>query len=267
VLGNALSFANSFIGQNADDLLISSLSTPPTGLSLQSREALLRRRVYDCFCCLGSSNILDSMQTTLLQSAVSLFASPDGYTGSPVQAAIASSSGAFTSVWQSTDGYAYGVTYIELRDSAGNGLKLDSAIAVEDQLRKPVLGAREHDPLSLYEPLLSSADVQLPEPPPAATSLVDASIELFSRFLPFQDISGAVQVVTQLLDFVRSTKLEKNSGRKGAVFVNANVAVVLALRQASTANSRRAREIFASSQMTTLLSSFLKVLLLTKTVH
>ena len=54
------------------------------------------------------------MQSSLLQSVITLFASPDGYAGSSVQAAIASSSGSFTSIWQSVDGYAYGLTSIEV---------------------------------------------------------------------------------------------------------------------------------------------------------
>ncbi|EEB93142.1 hypothetical protein MPER_08246 [Moniliophthora perniciosa FA553] len=112
VLSNGLLFANNFIGLPIEE--------PPElqnkGLTLKTREALLRRRVYQCFSILGFSSIAESTQATLLQSVVSLFASPDGYVGSSVQAAIAS--GSFTSIWQSTDGYAYGVTYIEVAEDS-----------------------------------------------------------------------------------------------------------------------------------------------------
>jgi len=57
------------------------------------------------------------MQSTLLQSVVSQFAGPDAYVGSSVQAAIATSSGSFTSVWQSADGYGYGVSSIDVNAS------------------------------------------------------------------------------------------------------------------------------------------------------
>lgn len=115
LLTNALSFANTFISQNFEDSS-DTTQVESRGLSIRSREALLRRRVYQCFTALGFSSITDSTQATLLQSAVSLFASPDGYVGSSTQAAIATSSGTFTSVWQSVDGYAYGVTFIEIAD-------------------------------------------------------------------------------------------------------------------------------------------------------
>lgn len=77
------------------------------GLTMRDREALLRRRVHQCFIALGFSSIAESTQTVLLQSVVMLFASTDGYNSSSVQAAIASS-GTFPSVWQSdcVDGYA-----------------------------------------------------------------------------------------------------------------------------------------------------------------
>lgn len=118
VLGNALLFANNFLGLNVEEFTDTQNvpHVPVKGLTLKAREALLRRRVYQCFTVLGFSSIADSTQTSLLQSVVSLFASPDGYTGSSVQAAIASSSGTFTSVWQSTDGYGYGVTFTEIVD-------------------------------------------------------------------------------------------------------------------------------------------------------
>jgi HEAT repeat-containing protein 5 len=113
LLVNALSFANMFISQNVEEL-------PETGssksMSLKVRETLLRRRVYQCFTTLGFLSIAESTQASLIQSTVSLFASPEGYVGSSVQAAIASSSGSFITVWQSTDAYAYGLTGLEVED-------------------------------------------------------------------------------------------------------------------------------------------------------
>jgi HEAT repeat-containing protein 5 len=113
VLSNALLFANGVMNQDREDTSETALLVSK-GISLRSREALLRRRVYQCFTAMGVSTITESTQSALLQSAVALFASPDGYAGSPVQAAIASSSGTFTSVWQSVDGYGYGVTSVDI---------------------------------------------------------------------------------------------------------------------------------------------------------
>jgi hypothetical protein len=260
------------------------------GLSLRSSEALLRRRVYQCFTALGFSSITESTQATLLQSVVSLFASPDGYVGSSTQAAIATSSGTFTSVWQSTDGYAYGVTFIQAIDQGGVATEEDSFLGKKDQLnrdtiemsidamvrdfhncdyhathsqfsqlRKPVLGACEHDPLSLCPDRTSSAEYRLLQSPPPATAVVDAAIDLFAQLLPLQDLASTSRIVSQLVDSVRSVKLEKNTGRKSAVFINAAVALVLALRQATTSHFRHCRETLGNSQVTSTLAPFLKV--------
>ncbi|EAU90073.2 clathrin-coated vesicle protein [Coprinopsis cinerea okayama7 len=271
VLSNALSFANNFISQNVEDPADSQPPViPRKGLSMRDREALLRRRVYQCFSALGFSSIAESTQMTLLQSAVSLFASPEGYTGSSVQAAIASSSGSFTTVWNSTDGYAYGVTSHDIVDYGGIGVDGESSstnqdylnrdsieASLETLLRTPIFGACEHDTLSLCQSVITETDYRLVEPPPGATSVVDSAIDLFSRLLPLQDLSSSIKIINQLLESVRSPRLEKNAGRKSAVFINAAVAIVLALRVATTSHARQGRETFGNGQVTSLLSPFL----------
>lgn len=136
VLSNALSFANNFISQNVEDPTETQIPVINKGLTLGAREALLRRRVYQCFSALGFSSITEATQATLLQSVVSLFASPDGYAGSSMQAAIASSSGTFTSVWQSADGYGYGVTFNEVVDSGGILVSDDPSQGMQDHLNR-----------------------------------------------------------------------------------------------------------------------------------
>ncbi|KAJ4473613.1 clathrin-coated vesicle protein [Lentinula aciculospora] len=270
VLGNALSFANNFITLNIEEPVEPPLSsTYKKGLPVKGREALLRRRVYQCFSILGFSGITESTQSTLLQSVVSLFASPEGYAGSSVQAAIASSSGSFTSVWQGVDGYAYGVTFTEVADDSvvandvavngGDKLNRDTVeLAIDNLLRKPVLAGCEHDPLSLCQIDVSKTEYRMVEPPPPATAVVDSAINLFADLLPLQDLTSIIRTTTQLLDSVRSPKLDKNIGRKAAVLVNAAIALVLTLRLATTAHYRASRDTFGSSQVTNLLSSFLK---------
>ncbi|KAJ7066512.1 clathrin-coated vesicle protein [Mycena amicta] len=283
VLSNALLFANNFVSPAVQDALglsdatsqmalqQAAISAAAGTLPLPVREALLRRRVHQCFSALGFNGITEVTQSTLLQSCVSLFASPDVYpgSGSAVQAAIAASSGAFTGIWTSNgDGYAYGVTFIDVGDDIGeDGKKMkekdplnrDSVeVAIDSMLRKPILGACEHDPLSLCQARLSNDEYQLEEPPPALTAVVDTAIELFGQLLPLQDLTTTTKIVTLLVDSVRSPKLEKNTGRKAAVSVNGAVAMVLALRQAMATQTRRARDTFGSSQVTALLSPFLK---------
>jgi hypothetical protein len=88
---------------------------------------------------------------------------------------------------------------------------------------------------------------------------VDSAIRLFSELFVLQDPSTAVRVVVQTIESVRSTKLEKNAGRKAAVVINVAVAVALSLRCATANLSRRAKDIFGDEQVVSLLSSFLKV--------
>lgn len=118
VLSNALLFANNFIAQNVED---PSEGLGGKGMGLRAREAFLRRRIYQCFAALGFASVAESTQTTLLQSVVSFFAGPEGFSGSSVQAAIASSAGTTPSVWQSADGYASGVTFTEIVDDGSMG--------------------------------------------------------------------------------------------------------------------------------------------------
>lgn len=113
MLNNALAFSITFASQ------ITELPVPPTDTrepSLRTRETLLRCRVYQCFTALGFSALTESTRMTLLQSTMALFAGPEGDGMSAIQASIASSSGAFTSVWQTADGFGYGVTTIQVAD-------------------------------------------------------------------------------------------------------------------------------------------------------
>lgn len=98
-----------------------------------------------------------------------------------------------------------------------------------------------------------------PEPSPAATSVVDAAIELFSHLLLLQDPQSAAKTIGLLIESVRSPKLERNVGRKAAVFVNAVFSILMTLRLASGGNVRQAREVLGNPQVTGLLGDFLKV--------
>src|SRR5258708_9350123 len=113
IISNALLFSNAFVAQYREESHDGPLpvKTEPT---LQVREAMLRRRIFRCFSVLGFVGLSESAQLSLLQSTISLFASPEGFSGSSAQAAIATSAGTFSSLWQVSDGYAYGVSSAEL---------------------------------------------------------------------------------------------------------------------------------------------------------
>ena len=116
LLNNALQFAVAFLAQANDEQLDQPMVS---GLTLRTRESLLRRRIYQCFSSIGFTGITEATQSSLLRSTITLFASADGYAGSPVQAAIASSSASFNSIWQSADGYAIGLAYSDTQIEGG----------------------------------------------------------------------------------------------------------------------------------------------------
>ncbi|KAF4622079.1 hypothetical protein D9613_008980 [Agrocybe pediades] len=292
LLSNALAFANAFAAAGVDDPVeaqivaqlqagskrgASSSSSANTGtgtLTLRERELLLRRRVHQCFVALGFSGIPESTQLILLQSAVSIFASPEYVGGgSSVQAAIVSSSGSFGGVWTCGDGYGYGVTGREGEvgegaDAGGGGAGTGEGQedgGVDGLMRKPILGACEHDPLSLLQALPSpssssassgggggdttpTSPYDLVEPPPPSTSVVDTAIELFARLLPLQDAHTTQKVIGQLLENVRSQKLEKNAGRRMAEWDGG---------WGRGAGGRGVKETFGSAGVTGLLGPFL----------
>lgn len=126
------------------------------------------------------------------------------------------------------------------------------------KIAQPIIGSCEHNPLLLCQ-TYSVTDDEWPEPPPSATSVVDAAIEMFASLLPLQDSASCKRAITDIVESTRSSKLEKNFGRKAAVLVNSTIAVALALRAASTTHARHCRETIGSSQIASILSSFLKV--------
>ena len=89
--------------------------------------------------------------------------------------------------------------------------------------------------------------------------MVDYAIQLFSLLLPIQDQDSAARAVKELVDSTRSSRLDRNAGRRAAVLINANIALCLALR-AATSNVRQGREALGNSKVTSTLSGFLKVL-------
>jgi hypothetical protein len=91
------------------------------------------------------------------------------------------------------------------------------------------------------------------------TAVTNCAIELFAALVPLQDARASGKIIAQVVESVRSPKLEKNTGRKAAVFVNATIAFLLALRSAMAFNVRQAKESLGGSQVTSIMADFLKV--------
>ncbi|EPQ31133.1 uncharacterized protein PFL1_01322 [Pseudozyma flocculosa PF-1] len=253
LLSNTLAFVNGFSGQHPHLLQEQSPGVDRPSLSLLDREHLLRRRVFQCLAVLATNPAMEPMQAGLVPVAVQAFAEPERYIGSAAQAAIAASAGTFTGIWTATDGYAFGVTSLQrdaetfVSDPIGSleatrapasdhWLNRDSVEVLLDALqRRPVLGAAEHDVLMLYAgasgPPGEIAECPLFSPPPA-TGVVDAAIELFAALLPFQEREVQASALETLLAHSRSSRLERNPGRKQAIHMNAIVAVLGSLQAA-----------------------------------
>ncbi|GAA5821540.1 hypothetical protein JCM11251_000898 [Rhodosporidiobolus azoricus] len=251
LLSNGLAFSASFATSHPN---LASEQTPSTSSRLQlvDRDIMFRRRLLQCFGAFGQSAATQQFQIQLLQQVVVLLSDADRYFGeSALQAAA--SSGTFTSIWDETDGYGYGVTSLvkDGRNEVGGGedagahegsansklakLNRDQAEAqIEEQLHKAVLVAAEHDPLVLSSFLAneSAAFDALPGAPPPAVGLVDAALELFSLYFSLQEPPNQSALLQILSNNFKSFKLDKNPGRRQAIITNSITAVLGALRLA-----------------------------------
>lgn len=90
------------------------------------------------------------------------------------------------------------------------------------------------------------------------TAAVNAAIQTFAQLLPLQDHASMTKTVAQLVESTASAKTERNSGRKAAVLVNSAVALVFALRRAST-QSRQVAETIGHPSVSLPLADLLKV--------
>lgn len=251
MLNNGLVFVNQF-AQLQSSLLAEQAPSSSSSLNLVDRDLMLRRRLFQCCVALAQSPAAAEtlQQSSLLTAALGVFADPERYTGSLVQAAIAASSGTFTSVWDATDGFGYGVT--TLIDDTGLDLNRDLVERdLDATLHRPVQRAAEHDPL------LSSS----PAPPPA-TGVVDAAIQVFGVFFVSQPLQAQTALMQTLSGFVASNKTEKNPGRRMAILVNATAALSAALEQTmgqGSLASSRSGDNFAVPQLNSLMRDVIKV--------
>lgn len=163
---NTLNYVNGFatayseaLREQANDQNAPKSSLFTARPSLVEREANLRRRVLQCFTALGPSSATESMQPALLQAAITVFADPENYSGSAAQAAIAAQSGNFTSIWQSVDGYAFGVTSLLGAREGEGGVDAEEPFLNRDRIEMSIESQVSLTclPVAMYLLLISSA--------------------------------------------------------------------------------------------------------------
>ncbi|KAF9918685.1 hypothetical protein BGZ65_012439, partial [Modicella reniformis] len=131
-------------------------------VKLPDRDNALRKRIFECFVAMKHTSAYEMYHSMLIKAALDVFSDPERTSGTAVTNAI--SAATFTTVWAVDDGYGYGVTGkiqglrcdIASRSSGRqeeilDGKDYDSATrTTETLLKKPILGAPEHDPMVVY---------------------------------------------------------------------------------------------------------------------
>lgn len=249
MLSNGLSFLSDFANRHVQ-LLQEQQPSTTSQLRLIDRDLLMRRRLLQCFVALGRHPSAEPLHASLLNFSLAIFADPERYTGSAVQAAIAANSGTFVSVWESTDGFSYGVTSLLVdhdietasvdgsHSSGDDWINRDlTEVAIEGVLRQPSLPADEHDAqIVSRRGTLEAAPQQSPAP---ATGAVDASVEVFAAFLFAATSASQTSALQQMAACIRSVKLERNPGRRMAILANSVTAILTALRVHVSTGARR----------------------------
>jgi len=238
------------------------------------RDDALRKRIFECFIAMRHTSAYEMYHPALIKAALDVFSDPERTSGTAVTNAVSAAS--FTTVWAVDDGYGYGVTgkVQGMRcDVAGrtsgrteeilDGKDYDRANWTTDALlKKPILGAPEHDPLVVYTSYaLPSAVSQysLPKPRPTATGVIDAAIELFAILLPCQSSALQGSLMDDLSKMLKSSTLDKNPGRKMAIQVNAVVSILGATKYAMAESKRSEHRPFEGPLASSLSQSILRV--------
>ncbi|KAF9293013.1 hypothetical protein BGZ88_005891 [Linnemannia elongata] len=242
-------------------------------VKFSERDDALRKRIFECFVAMRHTSAFEVYHSTLIKAALDVFSDPDRTSGTAVTNAI--SAATFTTVWAVDDGYGYGVTGkvqglrcdIASRTSGRqeeilDGKDYDSATkTTENLLKKPILGAPEHDPMVIYTTFALPTAVSrysLPKPRPVATGVIDAAIELFSILLPLQSSVLQGSMMDDLSKMLKNSTLDKNPGRKMAIQVNAVVALLGATKYAMAEGKRHEQRAFEGPLASSLSQSILK---------
>ncbi|KAG0032474.1 hypothetical protein BGZ81_010821 [Podila clonocystis] len=242
-------------------------------IKFSERDDALRKRIFECFMAMRHTSAYEMYHPTLIKAALDVFSDPDRTSGTAVTNAV--SAATFSTVWAVDDGYGYGVTGkiqglrcdVAARTSGRqeeilDGKDYDSATrATETLLKKPVLGAPEHDPLVVYTTFALPTSISrysLPKPRPVATGVIDAAVELFSILLPLQSSALQGSLMDDLSKMLKNSTLDKNPGRKMAIQVNSVVALLGATKYAMSENKRSEHRAFEGPLASSLSQSILR---------
>ncbi|KAF9563172.1 hypothetical protein EC968_004980 [Mortierella alpina] len=237
------------------------------------RDDALRKRIFECFVAMRHTSAFEMYHPMLVKAALDVFSDPDRTSGTAVTNAV--SAATFSTVWAVDDGYGYGVTgkiqglrcdvaarMSGRKEEILDGKDYDSATrTTETLLKKPILGAPEHDPLVIYTTFALPSSVSrysLPKPRPVATGVIDAAIELFAILLPQQTSALQGSMMDELAKMLKNSSLDKNPGRKMAIQVNAVVALLGATKYAMAEGKRHDQRAFEGPLASSLSQSILR---------
>ncbi|KAI9890911.1 MAG: hypothetical protein M1814_003551 [Vezdaea aestivalis] len=213
-------------------------------LQLQDLDLMVNRRVLQIYTKLvtlspaGASEAL--LQSNLLTLPIGFFADPENYSPLSLSSSIANAAGSYESIWEVGDNSGFGITGLirgfstkpVLEESKPGPSHLSfnrqgAKYEIDQALSTPVLGAREHDSLSLY----SRDDNSWSESPdPPSSEVVNSAIVLFAVALPLQPPKIQESILEQLATFLSSHHLQRDPGRKAALTANIALALLITLK-------------------------------------
>lgn len=223
-------------------------------MQLQDYEAMVRRRVFQCFSQLLTLSPVGSLETTahskILPLAVASVSDAEFYAPTSFATAIAASAANFESIWDVGDNYGFGVTGLvrglDVREpvtrreerhwSTRHGQENDC----DRIISSPVGSGWEADSTCCYMPTYNSApnhsrsgpyDEQLPNP--ATTECVNAAIAALGLSLPLQAPRIQESTLEQIASNVNAAALQKDPARKAAITVNISLALLTACKVAN----------------------------------
>jgi len=215
-------------------------------LQLQDYEVKARRRVFECFSQLltlsPAGAIEANAHSSLLPLAVASFSGADYYSPSSFGASIASSAGAYDSIWEAADNYGFGVNGLV------NGMGIEDAVTrkrtrhwssrtdeegiTAEVVASPIVSAAEFDSTCCYLYVENDPSLEiLPVSP--ATEAVNAAIAVFALSLPLQTPKVQESMLEQMSSSLNSSALQKDPARKTAISTNVATALLATLRVAT----------------------------------
>lgn len=239
-------------------------------LQLQDYEVKARLRVFECFSQLLTLSPAGAIEATahssLLPLAVASFSGADYYSPSSFGASIASSAGAYDSIWEAADNYGFGVNGLV------NGLDVEDAVTrkrtrhwssradeeglTAEVVASPIVTAAEFDSTCCYLYIEDGRSAEaLPASP--ATETVNAAIAVFALSLLLQTPKVQESMLEQMSSSLTSQALQKDPARKTAISTNVTTALLATLRVA-TGESGSFRGSIASTQAENALQSLLR---------